>query len=100
MRIMIDLNDFFGGQVGNFINALRMGWGSLAHGEDCARAILSARSGINNAPCRVKMLARLHQNRRSRDIHIDIGKWVRQAQNMIDLPREVKDVVLSLYEII
>ena len=98
--VVVDLDDLFGRQARDLVDALRIGGGVLAHRQRCGRTVLAASPGLDETDGGVVAAARFHQHGCAFDVQVDVGKRVGQAQDVVDLPGEVEDVILAAHHVV
>src|SRR5262249_25008311 len=82
MNVVVDLHDFFGGQVRDFVDALRIGRSFFVYGQRDRLAILSARAGVDENRFRIELAAGLHEYGSAGDVDLDVRKRVGQAHDV------------------
>src|ERR1700687_3058253 len=100
VHLVVNLDDLFGGQPRDLVNALWVRGRSFIDGERDRGAVLTSGPGVDDANTGIVEATLLHHNRRALDVHVDIGKGIGEAQDVVDLTGEVKDEVLPAYEVI
>src|SRR5581483_310523 len=98
--VVVDFDDLLGSQVGDLVDAFGVSRSLFADGQRHRLAVLTARSGVYDAGGWVVVLAGFHHNGRALDIDVNVRERVGQAEDVVYLPGQVKDEILSLDQVV
>src|SRR5262249_9949240 len=83
--LVVKLEDLFRGQVGYFVNRLRVGGRQLVDGQVGGRSVLPARAREDDPGLRIPTPDRLHHYDRSLDVVLDVEVRIGHAHDVGDL---------------
>ncbi len=100
VNLVVDADHLLGGEIGDFIDAPRIGRRILANRQPDRPAVLSARARIDQSHGRIVFFARFQKDRRAADINVDVRKGIGETQDMVRLAGQMKDIVFPPDELI